>query len=204
VTLGCTVHPAFRGICPNRPSPRLICDDFFESSQLVRSLLITLSVLLGGCAPELNWREWRTPEVGLTQLFPCKPVRQQRKIELAGRPVTMVLQVCDVADVSWAVAHAELGDPSAVGPALQMLAAAAHDNLGVPRSAPLAVPVQGATPQAAAGRFRFQGTGRDGRSLDEAVLVVARGTLVVQVTALGPRLADDGIETFLGSVRLGP
>lgn len=204
MTLGCIVHPAFRGICPNRPSSRLICDDFFRSSKLVRWLLITLSLLMGGCAPELNWREWRTPEAGLTQLFPCKPVRQQRKIDLAGRPVTMVLQVCDVAEVTWAVAHAELEDPSVVGPALQMLAAAAHDNLGVPRSVPRAASVQGATPQAAAGRFRFQGKGRDGRSLDEAVLVFARGTLVVQVTALGARLADDSIETFLGSVRLGP
>ena len=169
-----------------------------------RWLLVTVSVLLWGCAPELNWREWRTPEAGLTQLFPCKPVQQQRKIELAGRPVTMVLQVCDVGDVTWALAHAELGDPSAVGPALQALAAAAHDNLGVPRSLSLPASVQGATPQAGAGRFRFQGTRRDGRALEAALLVAARGTLVVQVTALGARLADDSIETFLGSVRFGP
>jgi hypothetical protein len=170
----------------------------------VRWLLIAGSALLWGCAPELNWREWRTPEAGLTQLFPCKPVRQQRKIDLAGRPVTMVLQVCDVGDVTWALAHAELEDPSAVGPALQALAASAHDNLSAPPSLALPASVQGATPQSGAGRYRFQGTRRDGRALEAALLVAARGTLVVQATALGARLADDTIETFLGSVRFGP
>ena len=204
MTLGCIVHPAFRGICPNCRLLRRICDDSVRRPSRWMALIAGLPLMLAACTPELNWREWRTPEVGLTQLFPCKPIRQQRKIDLGGRTVVMVLQVCDVSDVSWAVAHADLQDPAAVGPALQLLGAAAHANLGVPLTEPAPSPVKGATPQAAAGRWRFKGTARDGRMLEEAVLIAARGTTVYQVTALGPRLSDDGVETFLGSVRLGP
>lgn len=169
----------------------------------MRRLLLTALAGVAACAPELNWREWRTPEVGLTQLFPCKPVRQQRQVALTGRPLQLVLQVCDSADVTWAVAYADVADPSAVAPALRALAEAAHANLGVATTAPEPLAVAGATPQDGAGRFRFRGIARDGRTLDEALVVFARGTVVFQVTALGPKLADDSLETFIGSLRAG-
>lgn len=170
-------------------------------SRLLLAVLAGLS--FSACSPELNWREWRTPEVGLNQLFPCKPVRQQRQVALGGRSLQLVLQVCDGADVTWAVAYADVADPAAVAPALRALAEAAHANLGVAPTAVTPLAVAGATPQAGAGRFRFQGIARDGRKLDEALLVFARGTVVFQVTALGPRLPDDSLETFIGSLRVG-
>ena len=169
-----------------------------------RLLLAALATLLfTACSPELNWREWRTPEVGLTQLFPCKPVRQQRQVALGGRPLQLVLQVCDGADVTWAVAYADVSDPTVVAPALRALAEAAHANLGVAPTVATPLAVAGSTPHAGAGRFRFQGIARDGRKLDEALVVFARGTVIFQVTALGPKLADDSLETFIGSLRVG-
>jgi hypothetical protein len=205
VTLGCIVHPAFRGICPSPGPRRRISDDWAAiwGAHALWSLLL-LSLMLSACSPDLNWREWRTPEAGLTQLFPCKPVRQQRRVDLGGSAVQMVLQVCDGAGATWAVAHADVVDPAAVGPALQVLTKSAHANLGASVGAAQTALVPGSTPQAHAGRYRFQGKGSDGRDLDEAMLVFARGTVVFQVTALAPRLVNDDVEAFLASVRVGP
>lgn len=205
VTLGCIVHPAFRGICPSSGPRRRISDDVPAGQGGCSSrLLLVISLALAACSPELNWRVWRTPEAGLTQMFPCKPVRQQRRVDLGGVVVPMVLQVCDVAGVTWAAAHADVGDPAAVAPALQLLTNTAHVNLGAPVGMAQLALVPGSTPQAGAGRYRLQGKGRDGRELDEAMLVFARGTVVFQVTALAPRLVNDDVEAFLASVRVGP
>lgn len=166
-----------------------------------RAALIAL--ICAGCAPALNWREWRSEETGLVQAFPCKPVRQQRQVTIGGGPQLLVLEVCDADGVSWALAHTQAREPAAVGPLLDALAAAAHANLGAARSAlrPHAVP--GATPQAAAGRYAFAGKDPHGRALQARVLVFARGLLVVQLTALGERVPEAGIEIFFGSVRAG-
>lgn len=204
MTLGCIVHPAFRGICPHCRERRAKSRRLAGRQRRPLWVVASIGLLLAACAPDLNWRDWRTPEAGLAQLFPCKPVRQQRTVELGGRSVALVLQVCDAADVTWAVAHADLVDPAAVGPALQQLVASAHANLGAPMGAAAPARLAGATQPPGVARYRLQGQGRDGRLLQSAVLVVAHGTVVVQVTALGPRLVDDSVETFLGSVRVGP
>ncbi len=165
------------------------------------ALLATLAGV--ACAPELNWREWRSDEAQLSQMFPCKPVRQQRKVQLAGRELRLVLHVCDAQQVSWSVAHVDVGDPAGMGQALAALTEAAHVNLGAPRTASTPHTVAGDTPQVAAGRFVLRGQAPDGRSLQGAVLVFAKGTVAVQVTALGERLPREAVETFLGSTRAG-
>lgn len=158
-------------------------------------------VLGAACSPELNWREWRTAEIGLIQLFPCKPNRQQRRVNLVGQERALVLQVCDGGGVTWAVAHSDVGDPTAVGPALKAMRLATQANIGAAPGASVPAQVEGATPNAEAGRGRMRGRAPDGREVDAALLVFARGTVIVQVTALGGRLPDEAVETFLGSAR---
>lgn len=168
------------------------------------ALAVVIAVLLAACAPDLNWREWRTADAQLQQLFPCKPVRQQRRVIVAGRQLQLVLQVCDADAVTWAQAHTDVGDPAAVGPVLEALAHAAHDNVRAERLPVVPQAVPGSTPQAAAGRYRIVGKAPDGRAVEEALLLFARGTLVVQVTALASRLPGDAVDTFVGSIRAGP
>ncbi len=171
---------------------------------MVRVLGMSLLVLLSaGCSPELNWRELRFDEAGVTQLFPCKPVRQQRKVALAGRPQVLVLQVCDTGGVTWALAHTQLTDPAEAPAVLQALADAAHANIGAARSAARPQVVPGAAAHAAAGRYGFSGQAPDGRRLEAAVLLYARGSVVVQLTVLGPRLAAEAVDTFMTSARAG-
>lgn len=168
------------------------------------ALAVVLAAVSAGCAPDLNWREWRTDETTLMQLFPCKPVRQQRRVVVAGRELQLVLQVCDAGEVTWAQAHADVGDPAAVGPVLEALVDAAHGNVHAVRQPVVPQNVPGSSPQAAAGRYRIQGKAPDGRAVDEALLLFARGTTVVQVTALGSHLPADAVDTFVGSLRAGP
>jgi hypothetical protein len=166
-------------------------------------VLAVALVLCAGCAPELNWREWRSDEAGLVQAFPCKPVRQQRNVQLAGRELLLVLQVCDADGVTWALAHAAAPDPAAVNALLDALSAAAHANIGATRGAAQPAAVPGATPQPAAGRYTFQGRSPQGAALQSSVLVFARGMMVVQLTVLGPRVPEAAVDTFFGSVRAG-
>lgn len=169
---------------------------------------VGVTIMLGaGCAPEMNWREVRVDGAPVSLTFPCKPVRQQRSLVLAGVHVTMVLHVCDAAGASWALAHADVADPAAVGPALRELVGAAHDNIGAPRPAAggTGSPMAGATPHAEAGRHDLRGTAPDGRKVRAGLLVFARGTVVVQATAIGPEGAwSAAIDTFIGSVRVVP
>lgn len=204
VTLAGIVHPAFRGICPRFVSESGVQVDSDRESMTRVAPAMVAAALMAGCAPDLNWREWRTADSALVQLFPCKPVRQQRRVVVAGRELQFVLQVCDAVAVTWAQAHADVGDPASVGPVLEALVDAAHGNVHAVRQPVVPQSVPGSTPQAAAGRYRVRGKAPDGRPVDEILLLFVRGTTVVQVTALGARLPDEAVDTFFGSVRAGP
>lgn len=171
---------------------------------MFRVLLVALAALLSAaCSPELNWRDLRFEEAGVSQLFPCKPVRQQRRLSLAGREQVLVLQVCDAGGVTWALAHTRAADLAEVPALLEALAAGAHANLGAAPGAPRPQAVPGATAHAASGRYRFGGQAPDGRRLEAAVLLYARGPVVVQVTALGAQLTAEAVDTFLAAARAG-
>ncbi|HNU10458.1 MAG TPA: hypothetical protein PKJ45_03730 [Rubrivivax sp.] len=172
---------------------------------MARLLVLTwLCLGLAGCAPELNWRQVQFDEAGVSQLFPCKPRRQQRTIQLVGQPRTLVLQLCDAAGVTWGLAYLKVGEPAEVPAVLDTLAAAAHANLGAERGAAQPQTVAGAGGYAAAGRYRLSGRRPDGQAIESALLLYARGTVVVQLTALGPKLDDAAVDAFLAGASAQP
>lgn len=211
VTSFSRVHPAFPGDAGavrelwalGRHRGRALAGTPDNAAMRVLRCVVALAVAsLGlGCSPALDWREWRVAEAGVTLMFPCKPVRQQRQVEVGERSLRMVLLVCDAGGASWALAIADVQDPAAVTPLLRALAAAAHANLGAAPTPLLPAAVRGATPNAAAGRFRLQGRRGDGQALEEELLLFARGTWLVQATALGPTLPREGVANFIASVR---
>lgn len=169
---------------------------------MVRAVLpFLLGALLVACAPELDWRELRLPEAGVSQAFPCSPARQQRRLVLDGKPRLMVLYVCDTAGASWALAHLQVETVAEVPATLRALALAAHANLGAEPGAPQPQAVPGAGGQAAAGRYRIAGQRADGEAVQAVLLLYARGTTVVQLTALGRQLAQPAVDSFLGAAR---
>lgn len=173
-----------------------------DNATMVRVLVLAwVCAVLAGCAPELDWRELRLDEAGVSQLFPCKPSRQQRQAVVGGQPRVLVLHVCDAGGATWALSHLRVAEPAEVPAVLDALAAAAHANLGAARTEPQAQPVPGAGGQAAAGRYRISGRRPDGAEVQSAVLLYARGTMVVQLTVLGPRLPDEALDAFFAGAR---
>ena len=162
------------------------------------------ALLLAACAPALDWRDVRPEGSNMTLLMPCKPTAQQRQLPLAGAAVRLSLHACSADGQTWGVAHADVEDPARVASALAELRASAAANIAAGTVEPLPLQVAGATPQPGSERVRFDGRLPDGRTVQAPVAVLAHGTRVFQVTALGERLPGEAADTFFGSIRFVP
>ncbi len=91
-----------------------------------------LALALWACSPTLNWRENIAEGTGLTTMFPCRPDRHARSLDLAGAQVHMQMLVCSAGDATYAVSFFDASDAAAVGPALAKLQAAMMANIGSP------------------------------------------------------------------------
>jgi hypothetical protein len=179
------------------------------------------TALLVACTPALDWRDVRPAGSGLVIQFPCKPAALERKLALAGTPVTLSLSACKAERHTWGLAHADVADPAKVGPALAELLASARGNVGgaaapvatlaptpasgVPTAAASALAVPGATPNPQSARVQWSGTLPDGTAVQMHVAVFARGTRVFQATALGAAGDTEllsAAEAFFASMRL--
>ena len=168
-------------------------------------LAIFVAMCLAAWSPALDWRELPADGTDVVALFPCKASSHAREVSLAQRQVRMVLYACTAGEVTWALALADLGDPTLVGPALLELREAAARNLGAePTSHRLAFNVAGATPNAHSARLEIQGRLPDGLAVTEQVAVFAKGTRVFQATALGEKLSREDADSFFGALRTGP
>lgn len=170
---------------------------------MLRSRALAVAALaLAGCAPELNWRDWRTDSPGVTLLFPCKPVRQQRTLAIGPTPRTVVLHMCDAGASSWAVAQMDVDAPDTRASVLKELVAAVHANLAAPSGAPVGAVPEGTDRLDGVGRYRVAGRTPGGEPRQAEHLLLAVGGRLIQVSALGVRLDAEAVETFLGSVRV--
>lgn len=165
------------------------------------AIVLSLAAILSACTPTYNWREVRPEGSGVVLMMPCKPDSHARRVRLAGGDVRLTLHACSTGEVTWALAEADLGDPTRVGPALAELRRAAADNLGADRETPLPLAVDGATPNPASGRLALQGQLPDGRPVHEQVAVFTRGTRVYQATCVGAQLPAEAVETFFAGLK---
>ena len=165
---------------------------------------IGLAAALAGCAPTLDWREVRTPGQSVQALFPCKPSAMERRVQLAGKMVSLTLQACASGGQTWGLASADIGDPALVGRTLTELGSAAALNIGAaaPAAAPMQVP--GATPNPASQRASLQGALPDGTAVQMQLAVFAHGTRVYQATVLGSQVPEEAAQTVLGALRIAP
>jgi len=159
------------------------------------------SVLCVACTPTLNWREIRPEGSGAVALFPCKPSSHVRTVRLASSSAPMALYACTTGGVTYALAHAEVGDPRLVGPALSELRTATAANLAAQAQDDAALQVQGMTPNDHAGRVRMVGKLPNGDPAEATAAFFARGTRVFQATVVGPQLNAQALETYLGGLK---
>lgn len=166
---------------------------------LARALVAAMAIVGAACSPVLDWRDVRAST--LSAQMPCRPSVQARAVELEGRVREMTMMSCSAGSSTWAVAW--IGDVapaevSALSDRLRRQALANVAGQGA-QAVPLAVP--GATPNAAAGRWRGSGQRPDGSALTQDVAVFSRGTTVFQATILSADAKVPGAEQFFGALR---
>lgn len=166
--------------------------------------ICALTLLLAACTLELDWREVRPAGTSVQALLPCKPASHARRVTLAGAEVEMTLHACRAADATWAVAHADLGDPARVTGALDELAQAAQRNVGSVKATPQPATVPGMTPNPSARAWRIEGRLPDGRGVAATVVLFVHGTRIVQASVIAERTDAAALATFVESLRVLP
>lgn len=159
------------------------------------------AVTVAACTPALDWREVRPEGSGALALFPCKPKSLTRTAQLAGVAVPMTVLSCEADGITFALGHADLGDPARVTAALADLKAALAGNLGAGDVRWVPFELSGMTPNAQAARVKIEGRVPDGSSRQEEAAVFARGTRVYQAVVLGARINDGAATVFFENLR---
>lgn len=162
-------------------------------------LLLATTLVIGGCAPALDWRDVRADV--LSAQMPCRPSVQARTVELEGRRREMSLMSCSAGAATWAVAWVGDVAPAELAALTDRLRLQASSNVGGQAGEALALQVPGATPNPAAGRWRTSGRRPDGSALTQEVAVFSRGTTVFQATILSSDPRVQGAEQFFGALR---
>jgi hypothetical protein len=174
-----------------------------------RALALALMVAsANACSPAMNWRELRVSpdEAGLMAAWPCRPEVQVRDLTLVERQVRMSVQMCEAEGVMFAVLAVDMGDPSAVRPALAALADGFRHQLGSAAAARAeAFAPLGMSRQPEAGRWVLQGMAPDGRVRHAEMAVLTHGTWVFQATMLAPTaLPPEAVQPFFEGLKLAP
>jgi hypothetical protein len=158
-------------------------------------------LMLAACTPALDWREVRPVDSDALALFPCKPGRYARTVQLAGSAVEMHLASCKAQDTTYAVGYATVPAPVQVTPALDQLRRAAAVNIdGTPAATDWTI--AGMTPNPLAQKIVMQGRDAEGKAVQEQAVFFVRGLRVYQATIVGPALDPAAAETFFSGLRL--
>lgn len=106
------------------------------------------------------------------------------------------LTVCEAAGLTVAIGDGDPGDPGQIAQALRGLRASAMRSVGALEAQGQPLHWAGATPQAEAGHWRFEGRDAQGRPVRVALWLAVRGTRVVQATVVGQTLPEGSVQTF--------
>lgn len=169
------------------------------------STAVGLSVLgVLACSPALDWRDVRPEGSELTVVFPCRPDRHVRRVQLADAATSMHLHVCEADGHTFALAFVDLETPEMVGVAMGRLREAAAQNIGAP--APQLQPWQmtGMTPHAQAARLRANGRLPDGAGVQLQAVFFSKGLRVFQASVLGSVVNEEAVQPFLAGLKLVP
>ena len=170
-----------------------------ELRTAMRWCLLTLSVLIGGCYAELDWRELASREGGFSVLMPARVREESRPLSgVAGNPV-MHLWSTTAASTVFGVGYADLSHPDA-----QALATM-RDGL-VRNIRGSVVSERGVKAGPLAGlEFIAQGSISDARAtLNARLLMSASGARVYQLAVVGRTgaVTPADMEMFFESFRL--
>lgn len=169
--------------------------------------LVCLPWLLAtaACSPTFNWREWRSEDVPLQALMPCKPETAVRTVPLLGVATPLHMHSCETGGVTFALAWAEVPATAQVPAAVAQWRAAALATLRID-------PAQAEQPQhqwtvVVRGADTVQGLQAQGQSPDQHAVQMraayfAQGTRLYQAAVYASQLPATEVVTFFESLRL--
>lgn len=168
----------------------------------MRTLFLFATLLLAGCGPHFNWREFTSKDAAYQVLFPDKPATASREIDVGGSKTVMTMTAAEVDDIVFAVGHAELGETTAPSAALASMQTALVENIGGTVTHSAAAAASGQAGARITRDIDAVGT-RKGQPMRLIAHFEARGRNVYQVVVAGPARAikPEQSEQFISSFK---
>ncbi|TFW17770.1 hypothetical protein E4L96_13995 [Massilia arenosa] len=158
--------------------------------------LLCLALALAACSPTYNWRDYSSPDAPYRVMFPDKPAKHTRSVDLNGVHVNMTMTAAEVEGTMFAVGSAETADPAQAQAALDAMKTALVRNIGATLSS---------EKRAAGPVIDIEATGvQNGQPMRLVGHFEARGKRIYQVVALG-RARDmqaEQVDQFMSSFAL--
>ena len=153
------------------------------------------------CSPTLDWREFVPEGSGLSVVFPCRPDRHARAVQVAGATAQMEMLVCSAGDATYALSFIDVADQARIAATLVDLRTSAVRNVrgGEPRLTPLRI--KGMTPSPQALRLATSGRLPDGAPVQEHAAFFTRGQRVYQASVIGVRPTPQAVQTFFDGLK---
>ncbi|GAC1537993.1 MAG: hypothetical protein NVS2B4_18070 [Ramlibacter sp.] len=167
--------------------------------RLAAALLIATAA--AACSPIFNWREIRVESTRLKAMLPCKPDKGSRRVPMAGTDVELVVLGCDTGGATFAILHADLGDPARADEVLVQWNRATLANLHGETTASRAFALAGATPLAGARRVSAVGTRADGTAVRGEAAYFAQGGQVFQAVVYASDPKPQSLQSFFDGLR---
>jgi hypothetical protein len=159
-----------------------------------------LALLLAGCNPTYNWREYASPDAAWHATFPAKPATTTRTIDLDGMQVAMTMTAAEVEGATFAVGSAEAPDAARAHAALDTMRLALARNIGAAATGAQASATNAAGGARSSAAIDVEGT-RAGVPMRLVGRFEARGTRFYQAIVVGPSAAmpAEQVDQFLTS-----
>ncbi|MEO8123320.1 MAG: hypothetical protein ABI633_04665 [Burkholderiales bacterium] len=122
---------------------------------------------------------------------------------LGDAAVSMTMVSCSAQDLTFALVHADLGDPARVTPALVAMRTALATNAEAREVKAEPFALAGMTPNDHAVRVRYAGRSPEGAPIEEEAAFFTRGMRVYQAAVLGAALDAQAVDVFFDNLRLG-
>lgn len=165
-------------------------------------VFVSALVVVGGCAPALDWREVQHPTAGIVAVFPCRPQHHRRSVMVQQTAVPMHLMACSAAGQTFGISYIDVASIEAVEPALATLQAAAIEHIKPIHVVSRPLDVAGATPLPNSTVSSMDGTAADGGRLHVEVGVFANGLRVYQATTFASEADRNAIESFFAGIQV--
>ena len=163
--------------------------------------VLLLALAAGACSPTFNSREVRVESTTLQAMLPCKPDKGMRRVTMGAAQVELSGIGCDTGAATFAVLHAELGDPARADEVLAQWNRATLANLhGTATSTRAFVPA-GATPMPGAQRVSAAGKRQDGSAVRGEAAYFARGPQVFQAVVYASEPRPEWLQPFFDGLR---